>query len=206
MGWRQKFQAAKMSSTAAIAMGTAALAALTPGTAHAIIASGPITSPGGPSPSDATDIGELTTLSSIVVDQPSLPAYWEFTWGAGPDAINVDATVGSFDGNTFLGFFTGDLELYQLEAGSFVEIDSAPFEVGSFVGVGLDTAEISNVSLAASTEYVVGIDGSFDEPTDPPITVNFNPAAAVPEPASIGLLGGALAAFGIIRRRRKQTS
>jgi len=80
--------------------------------------------------------------------------------------------------------------------------------VGTFSGSGSMTTTVDSTGpLVVSAELTANVSGSgnvtFDVPHD---SFDFNPsaAAAVPEPATLGLLGPALAAFGLLRRRARR--
>lgn len=188
-----------LSSTAAVALSAASVA----GSAHATV----INALGGLSPQDPTAIGTITVGDEITFSQ-TLPAYWEFTWSGAPAAdIAAHGTfVGSFFGSPY-----GNLKLYQA-SGTPPTVTatltiSHPFGVtgfepiiGSF-GTGFVAADLGSVPLMAGDEYVVGISSAGS--TDPSGAIDFNDA---PEPASLTLLGSALAFFGLRRRRRKTTA
>jgi hypothetical protein len=192
-GWPKTFLARMLSSTAAVALGAASSATLlSPSAANATI----IIAPGGDTPQDATAAGTIHFGDSISFAQAP-PEYWEFTWG-GPVATADISSNGSFAGGIEPNPF-GNLELYSVagQNGSGWEtslLDSTAFQTsGSFA-----SADLGTLPLTVSDDYVVGI-------SDPPAefatgTITFG---AVPEPASLPLLAGALAALGLLRRRRK---
>lgn len=194
------FRAAKMCSTAAWALSVTSLASvLGSGAANAFAVTcvpGQSTAAGASTVETATTIGSVCEGSSIVGDQ-SFPGYWEFTWNgsANPAAIGASVTQ---NGDT--GSFQGDLALYDAKD-NFIE--SSDFS-GSFYNDDPAVATL-DYTFTPGTQYIVGIElPVLTSSEDPPFTITFD--TAVPEPASIGLFGGALAALGWLRKRRKQSS
>jgi hypothetical protein len=64
------------------------------------------------------------------------------------------------------------------------------------IGSSTDPAITNN--MANGTNYILGLTAV----TDPDFTITFS-ATPTPEPASLGLFGGALAALAAFRKRRK---
>jgi hypothetical protein len=186
------FRAAKLGSTAAWALGVTALASVIGANpARAIVVScptDPITTVGGSTPETAPDIGVVCEGASISGSQ-TFPGYWEFTW----DGSNNPAAIGaSVTQNADVGSFFGDVALYD----SSDNLLASATMSGSFSDDDPATGTL-DYTMTSGTQYIVGIETAV---TEPPFSVTFSSA---PEPASIGLFGGALAALGWFRKRRK---
>jgi len=196
------FRAAKLGTTAAWALGITTLATvLGPSPAHAgpggsctQTDSNPINVNGGPTDTGGSPgpglVGDLCDGADIApVSNQNLPSYWEFTWNdaSGNTAIGATLTQGS----PSVGSFTGELQL--LTTNGTVLGNSGAIGVGSVTG---DTGSGSlTYDLANGANYEVGVVG-----LDPGVSISFN---AAPEPASLGIFGGALAALAALRKRRK---
>ena len=200
-----KARLTKLLSTAAWVLGATSVATVIhPAPAEAVLAAtcnNNVTSQGGGSTSTATFVGAICDATTFTVNQLTLPAYWEFTWlDQNPNTVHSTITSGTRGGSFF-----GTLDLYNsagtpLQSGSYSQTSLAD----SFTGT--TEATINDVSFnPAPNEYILGINATFSglvaSLADPPITVSF--AAAVPEPASLGIIGGALAVLGLFRRKRQ---
>jgi len=93
-------------------------------------------------------------------------------------------TIGTFDGSTAIEQFT----TFGSTWSTFVDIAAAPIDSASFL------------RLTAAPEIVFGFPQAYD--LDTIFALNFQPTAAVPEPATLGLLAAGLAAAALLRRRR----
>jgi PEP-CTERM motif len=187
----KKFKDSKRSSTA-LTVGATSLASLMAfGQAKATqCVPNPITAPGGSSISSPTSlIDSHCTFTEISVAFQGLPAYWEFSWDQVPDPVNI-SSVGSF--------FSGDaptLALYDATDGN--TLVASDEESG---GDGFFSGSLGDVVLAPD-DYIIGVLPAMGENEAGSFNINFEP---VPEPATLGLFGGALAALAtFIRKRRK---
>jgi hypothetical protein len=189
------FRAAKLGTSAAMALGATALATvLGHGVAHAFVVpcpTGPITAAGGSTTETATEINGVCDGTQITGEQ-GFPSYWEFTWNDVSGATTIDAAMTS-DGTD--GSFSGNLEL--LDSTGTNVLQSAAFSLGGSVGSTADPALTYN--MTNGTSYMIGL---TDDTPDPSFTISFN-ATPAPEPASLGLFGGALAALAALRKRRR---
>jgi hypothetical protein len=202
------YKAAKLSSTAVWVLGVTSLASLVgAGPARASLGcANPVTAPGGTLASP-TVIPEGCDLSEIDGDQ-AFPTYWEFTWNSAK-TINAAVTQGAVPvgGGSVTGSFYGNLALYDsndnpIESAAFLTTSTA----GSLAG---ETDASMSPSLTVGSQYILGIEPtlattgqlSTTAQDGPPFVISFVPA---PEPASLGIFGGALAALGFLRKRLKR--
>lgn len=135
---------------------------------------------GGQTPGSATPVTEV--LSQINITGYTGSQWFSFAWSGG--ALEIDAT-------NSVQTYSLDLDTSSLE-----EIASAAF-VGSEAPF---AASFFSADLPAGT-YLVGLQGD----TEPNGTIGFSSpvGSAIPEPASLALLGSALTMIGMMRGRRK---
>jgi hypothetical protein len=189
------FRATKLGTSAAWALGVTALTTvLGHGVAQAVTAScpsDPITSAGGSTTATATPISPVCDGTQITGAQ-GFPTYWEFTWQDASGNSTIDANMtNTGDG----GSFSGNLEL--LDSTGTNVLQSASFFMPGSIGSSTDPAITNN--MTNGTSYILGI---TEDVPDPSFTITFS-ATPTPEPASLGLFGGALAALAAFRKRRK---
>ncbi len=187
------FRTTKLGTSTAWGVGVTALATvLGHGSAQAVTAScpTPITSPGGSTTATATPISPVCGGTQIIGSQ-GFPTYWEFTWQDASGNSTIDANITSTGTD---GSFSGNLEL--LDSTGTSVLASTGFYVPGSIGSSTDPAITNN--MANGTNYILGLTAV----TDPDFTITFS-ATPTPEPASLGLFGGALAALAAFRKRRK---
>jgi len=189
------FRAAKLGSTAVWTLSVAALASvLGSGVSNAGVVAcptDPITSAGSDTVETPTNVGPACIDTTIAGDQ-TFPGYWEFTWNGSNGPATIGASVDQSSNS-----FQGDLALYDTSDNL---LESATM-AGSFTGGDPATATL-DFSFTQGTQYIVGIETpGLTASEDPPFSVTFT---STPEPASIGLFGGALAALGWLRGRRRR--
>jgi hypothetical protein len=187
------FRAAKLGTSAAWLLGATTIATmLGQGVAQAAAVAcptSPITSAGGSTPQTATEIGNICQGTQITGDD-SFPSYWEFNWSSVSGNSTIDADITS-DGEN--GSFSGTLELLDSTGNNVLQ--STSFFVPGSAGSSTDPSIVNDMSHG--TSYILGL--TVDAVSDPQLTVTFS---AAPEPASIGIFGGALAALAAFRRRK----
>jgi hypothetical protein len=201
------FRAAKLGTSAAWALGVTSMTAMlgqSPAHAAAVSAGcqqtlpNPITALGGSSSSSATEINNICDGVQIT-GTGSFPTYWEFNWNDASGNTTFEAAVTN-TGDT--GSFGGALQL--LSGGGTVLATGNSFYVPGTMGDGGDGS--LTYDMAHGDTYEIGLIAvARDEPVgslsvDPGYVIT---ASAAPEPASLGIFGGALAALGAFRRRRK---
>jgi len=204
------FRAAKFGTSAAWALGVTTLATvLGQNPAHAVVAIGcqqtdtnPISTSGGSNTGNPTQLSNLCDGAQIA-GSGNLPSYWEFTWNDASGNTTIGATI--TQGSPSVGSFYAEVDL--LTTNGTVLGSSGEFYVPGSVS-GTDSASlIYNLTKGATYEFGLVDDGNsntlqLSESVDPGYAVTFS-ATPTPEPASLGIFGGALAALTAFRRRRK---
>ncbi|HYM30367.1 MAG TPA: PEP-CTERM sorting domain-containing protein [Candidatus Cybelea sp.] len=147
-------------------------------------------------------IGNLATNNvsgtGVFVSPTSNPSIFQFDWGGGnlkiEEALGNNGTLpGGVD--VELGLAANTLNANKSLSSAISSINfSAPFVFDAF-------ETLFNGNLAAGTYVIDTYAGTIA--IDPTYQVNFTPGAAIPEPASLAILGTALVGLGVIRRRRK---
>ena len=147
-------------------------------------------------------IGDLATNNvsntDVFVSPSATPSISQFEWGGGnleiQEALGNNGTLpGGVD--VELGLAANTLNADGSLSSDIASINfSAPFVFGAL-------KTLYSGSLAAGSYVIDTYSGTVAD--DPTYQVNFTLRAAVPEPASLAILGAALVGFGAIRRRRK---